>query len=178
MEKMDTLNYYLKLPYKFEIEPITQEEGGGYVARLSQFGSLGVVGDGETIEEAITNLNSIKEVVFKRLIEKGSEIPKPEHDISKYSGRILTRIPKELHAKLIEDARINSVSLNQHINYLLSSRIDLPLRDILKAIETKIETCVSEIPEKFYDKSSLLLKKLAGVDCDRNSQADGFKDAA
>ena len=169
---MKTLDYYLELPYKIEIKPLTDDEGGGYSAILPQFGSMGIVGDGETIVEAIEDLETIKKVVFERLLSKGQIIPEPEDDISQYSGKILTRIPKSLHARLIKEARENGSSLNQYIVYLLSSRIDLPLREALQAIEEKIETCVSELPEKMYDKSTLFRGR-------RNpSPADGFQSAA
>ncbi|MDR1116641.1 MAG: type II toxin-antitoxin system HicB family antitoxin [Oscillospiraceae bacterium] len=37
-----------------------------------------------------------------------------------YNGRILLRIPKELHAELIESAKEQGVSLNQYCLYRLS----------------------------------------------------------
>ncbi len=37
-----------------------------------------------------------------------------------YSGRILVRVPKSLHKRLIERAKVEGVSLNQYILYLLS----------------------------------------------------------
>ena len=37
-----------------------------------------------------------------------------------YSGRLLLRIPKELHRQLVEDAKENGVSLNQYALYKLA----------------------------------------------------------
>ena len=37
-----------------------------------------------------------------------------------YSGRLLLRIPKELHKQLVEDAKENGVSLNQYALYKLA----------------------------------------------------------
>ena len=37
-----------------------------------------------------------------------------------YSGRLLLRIPKELHKQLVEAARENGVSLNQYALYKLA----------------------------------------------------------
>lgn len=155
MKNEKTTEYYLQLPYKIEIEPISEEEGGGFTARLSQFGLMGIVGDGETIEEAIDSLNNIKRIAFKRLIDKNVYIPEPEADLKNYSGKFPLRMPKELHAQLTIDARENGVSLNQYLNYLLSSRSNIGLKEILTSIENKIEACVSEIPELIYDKSKL-----------------------
>ncbi len=172
MGEMKDLKYYLELPYRIEIKPLTQDEGGGYSAILPQFGSMGIVGDGETIIEAIDDLEKIKKIVFERLLQNGETIPEPENDISQYSGKILTRMPKELHARLIKEAIENGASLNQYIIYLLSSRIDLPLREALRSIEKKIETCVNELPEKMYDKSTIFRGNT------KHSFADGFDSAA
>ncbi len=174
MEKLKNIEYYLGLPYKFEIEPISDDDGGGYTARLSQFGSMGIIGDGETVQEAIENLEVAKKIVFERLLQRGVNIPEPEHDIAHYSGKILARLPKELHAKLIENARLNSVSLNQYIIYLLSYRVEIPLRKMMQTIEEKIEACVSELPEKIYDKSRINVQKTLA----KSSYPDGYKSAA
>jgi predicted HicB family RNase H-like nuclease len=37
-----------------------------------------------------------------------------------YSGRILARVPRSLHQKLVESARAEGVSLNQYILYKLA----------------------------------------------------------
>ena len=39
----------------------------------------------------------------------------------KYSGRILLRMPKSLHEKLVIEAKQEGVSLNQYMLYKLSS---------------------------------------------------------
>lgn len=41
--------------------------------------------------------------------------------VKRASGRISIRVPKQLHADLINAAEENGVSLNQYISYLLSS---------------------------------------------------------
>lgn len=76
---------------------------------------------GNTKEEALANLKDIKDGWIYAKLCDNEEIPKPESiDIEKYSGRILLRLPKELHMRLAEKARINNTSLNQQILYLIS----------------------------------------------------------
>ncbi|MCK5543163.1 MAG: toxin-antitoxin system HicB family antitoxin [Desulfobacterales bacterium] len=152
MKKEKNINYYLSLPYKIEIEQIPSEDGGGYTARLPQFGAMGIVGDGETIPEAIDSLNNIKTYIFEMLIKERAKIPEPESDISKYSGKLLLRIPKELHARITTDARTNGTSINQYVTYLLSSSSYTAYNDILNTIETKIETCIQNISHTIYTK--------------------------
>jgi len=74
------LEYYLNLPYKIEIEPIPEDEGGGFVTRLSDFGKFGIIGDGETINEALQNLKKAKKTRFKKWLKEGLSIP----ELSKY----------------------------------------------------------------------------------------------
>lgn len=116
------LNYYMSLPYKIEIFPIPESEGGGYMARLPQFGRLGIVGDGASKAEALADLEENQRDRFEQYLEEGLTIPEPEPDPDRqnYSGRFVLRIPKFLHRELAESARQNSVSLNQYVCTLLA----------------------------------------------------------
>ena len=114
------LNYFLALPYKIEIIPIPEDEGGGYLARLPQFGTLGIVGDGETKEEALADLEENQKDRFQQYIEEGLEIPEPDVDAEEYSGKFVARIPKFLHRELTQAAQKNGVSLNQYVCTLLA----------------------------------------------------------
>jgi len=57
------LDYYLSLRYPVEIIPIPEEEGGGYMARMPQFGDA-IIGDGDTPEEALADLEEFKKKGF------------------------------------------------------------------------------------------------------------------
>lgn len=115
------LNYYMNLPYKIEIEPIQANEGGGFCARILQFG-MSIVADGETAHEAFENLKDFQKIQFKKYLSEGLEIPEPDTGMEAYSGRILARIPKYLHRDLVIAAKKNGVSLNQYIVSLLAMR--------------------------------------------------------
>ncbi len=120
------LKYYLNLPYKIEIEQIPEEDGGGFAARLPELGKYALVGDGETIEEALNSLNEIKEIMFREWLEEGVSIPEPERDraIDEFSGKFVIRIPKYLHYNLSMQAQKNGVSLNQFITSLLAECLE------------------------------------------------------
>lgn len=123
MEK--NLDYYLNLPYVTELLPIPISLGGGFTARLPQVGRNAIVGDGETIDEAINNLEQIKRLRFSEYLEKRVKIPEPGPEKEDYSGRFVVRIPKKLHRKISEAAQENQCSLNQFITYLLSENFVL-----------------------------------------------------
>jgi hypothetical protein len=52
----------------------------------------------------------------------GNPIPEPSQPAldSIYSGKILVRMPRSLHAQLAQGAKTEAVSLNQHIVFLLT----------------------------------------------------------
>jgi len=72
------LEYYLNLPYKIVIESIPEKDGGGFVACLPELGKHAIVGDGDTIEEALQSMNKIKEILLKEWLEDGVLIPEPK----------------------------------------------------------------------------------------------------
>lgn len=123
------LSYYLGLSYKVEIEPVPENLGGGYTAQIPELGKFSFVGDGDTPQEALLELERVKEDRFRYYLDNGLEIPEPRRDSSEYSGRFVVRIPKDLHRELTEAAQINNSSLNQFVNYLLSSRLSLKGQD-------------------------------------------------
>ncbi len=114
------LDYYLNLRYPVEIVPIPEEEGGGYMARIPQFGDA-LIGDGDTPQEALSNLEELKKEIFCDLLEAGESIPEPEKE--EYSGKFVVRLPKYLHKALAEEAKKNGISLNQFVSTLLAQAL-------------------------------------------------------
>ena len=121
MEK--TLDYYMSLDYPVEIRRIDESLGGGYVATIPSLGAQAFVGDGETPQEAYENLQAAKKEIFAEYLQVGVAIPEPvvEPAYEDYSGKLMLRLPRELHAKLAVAAKRNETSLNQFIVYALSS---------------------------------------------------------
>ncbi len=118
------LDYYLALNYPVEILKIPDNEGGGYMATIPQLGRNAFVGDGNSIYEAISNLEEVKRDLFVDFLKEGIAIPEPKfEDEEEYSGRFILRIPKDLHRHLSSKAEENGTSLNQYISSLLSRYI-------------------------------------------------------
>jgi antitoxin HicB len=117
---MKDIDYYMSLPYRIEIQPISQDKGGGYDASIPRLGKRSVCGYGETIEEALDDLLEVKRERLTSYLEEGLIIPEPDKDEDNYSGKFLIRIPKSLHRELAERAKQNEVSLNQFITSILS----------------------------------------------------------
>ncbi|GAK54128.1 toxin-antitoxin system, antitoxin component, HicB family [Candidatus Moduliflexus flocculans] len=73
MEK--NLDFYLNISYPIEIEKIAPDEGGGILASIPMLGKHAFLGDGETIEEALANLEEIKTYLFQKYLNQGIPIP-------------------------------------------------------------------------------------------------------
>lgn len=116
------LKYYSNLNYPIEIKKLTTEEGGGYIASIPMLGRNVFVADGTSPDEAIRNLESVKAEWFKTYIERGTTIPEPlSEDQVNFSGKFLLRVPKQLHRILSHRAKQNELSLNQYVQFLLTS---------------------------------------------------------
>ncbi|MCD6521292.1 type II toxin-antitoxin system HicB family antitoxin [Candidatus Calescamantes bacterium] len=115
-KREELINYYLSLPYTVKI---MEEETGGFHVEIEEL--PGCMSYGDTLEEAYKNIKDAQKLWIKTALENGKEIPLPRIK-EEYSGRILIRIPKSLHKKLVKEARKEGISLNQYILYLLSER--------------------------------------------------------
>ena len=118
-----TLDYYLTLDYPVETRRIDTSLGGGYVASIPTLGSQAFVGDGETPQEAYENLQAAKKEIFAEYLQEGVAIPEPvdQMEYEDYSGKLVLRMPRQLHARLAAAAKRNDTSLNQFIVYALGA---------------------------------------------------------
>lgn len=112
---MRTLEEYMKLPYKLEIIPDTEESG--FIASYPELS--GCITCGETLAEVVVNAEDAKKEWITAAIEDGIEIAEPEAAES-YSGQFKLRLPKTLHKTLAEDSKKEGVSMNQYCVYLLA----------------------------------------------------------
>ncbi len=147
MNKADkTIEYYMALPYRMEIVKIPDGKGGGFMACLPQFGRMAAVGDGESIEEALRNLEDSKRSLFETYIAEGVEIPDPDTFQEDFSGKFVVRIPKYLHKDLAQRAKNNHVSLNAFVTALLSSALyEDKTSSALQGIKTQLSMLRSDV---------------------------------
>ena len=114
---MKEVKDYLDLPYNYIIQPINDESGHYYYAKILELD--GCQSTGNTFEEAYENLKEAMEGGISAKIEDGFEVPLPI-GYDDFSGKFLIRIPKSLHYKLTVEAKKEGVSLNQYTLYKLS----------------------------------------------------------
>jgi len=131
-DKRKLLEYYMSLPYTIKL--VREEDG--YFVEIEEL--KGCMSGGDTIEEAIKNIEEAKEAWLETAIEKGIDVPLPE-SMREYSGRFVVRVPRSLHKKLVELAKEEGVSLNQLVVHLLSERLTV------KHLENKIYGVLEEM---------------------------------
>ena len=112
---MRTIDEYMRLPYKMEITPDTEE--GGFVVSYPEL--PGCISIGDTVEEAYANAMDAKLAWLEAAIDNNTVIAEP-FNADDYSGQIKLRIPKSLHKSLAEHSKQEGISMNQYCLYLLS----------------------------------------------------------
>ena len=110
---------FMAIPkYPFEIRPLNEEEGGGY---LITFPDLpGCMSDGATIEEAVANGADAEAAWLQAAQKWGDPIPKPGEG---QSGKFVQRLPKSLHARLAARAKQEGVSMNTLVTAVLAEAL-------------------------------------------------------
>lgn len=117
---MKTLEEYMKMPYKLEIIPDTEEDG--YVASYPEL--PGCITCSSTISDAINNAEDAKQQWLLAAIEDNVDIIEPKIDTS-VSYQFGINIPRSLLKSLEEDSRKEGVTLNQYCLYLLSKNSEI-----------------------------------------------------
>lgn len=100
---------------RFEIRPLTEEEGGGYLIEFPEF--PGCIADGETPEAAIREGRDALDSYLRTLVKLGRPV-KPAREA--YGGQWRQRVPKSLHAALARRAEHEGVSLNMLVTTMLA----------------------------------------------------------
>jgi antitoxin HicB len=108
----------LKILPRFEIRPLSEEEGGGYLVEFPDF--PGCVADGETPERAVKEGRDALTSYILTLKELGRAIPETGEV---YGGQWRQRVPKSLHAALARRAEREGVSLNMLVTTMLAEGI-------------------------------------------------------
>lgn len=114
---MKTVEEYMTLPYNYIVQPIKDESGEYFYARILEL--EGCQTTGETFEEAYENLKDAMKGWIETKLENGFDVPLPV-GYENFSGKFIVRIPKSLHYKLSIEAEQEGVSLNQYALYKLS----------------------------------------------------------
>jgi len=138
------LEDYLEARYQMRFEM----NEGGYGVWHPDFGKFTLYAWDENLDKAIKELDGMREFFIKMQFQQGNELPFPEEP-KPYSGNFVLRIPKDLHARLAQEAKENNVSLNAYIQHLLSERHrETSAEQTLKEIQSQINAHIATLREK------------------------------
>ncbi len=130
-------DYYLSLSYPIEIIPLKPEEGGGFSACIPLLGRYACTGDGETVQEAVDNLNIIKANLIDSMLAKDLDIPEPVEQKAAIKAFQL-RMPVELYRQIVDSAYSSGISINRFIlDVLLSRQRNIDLDQAINSIRAE-----------------------------------------
>ena len=79
---MKDIDYYLSLNYEIILRRMTSGEAGTpkrwFMAQICLVD--GLIAEGETPQEALDNLESVKRMAFELMLKQGKAIPEPEFE--------------------------------------------------------------------------------------------------
>lgn len=111
------LNYFLSLPYTFEI---LREDEQTWFARVLEL--PGCMTEGDSPEDAMAMIQDALVAWLETALETGFPIPEPR-PAGEYSGKFNVRIPRSLHRDLAATAEREGVSLNQFVSTELARAV-------------------------------------------------------
>lgn len=99
---------------------VVADEDGVYIASVPEL--EGCFADGDSVEEALANLEQVLREWLELAVQEQEAIPEPRRQSSEtYSGRFSVRVPRSLHRALSERAVSEGSSLNQLVAVLLAA---------------------------------------------------------
>lgn len=114
------LDHFLGLNYPYTVEEYEEDGKRFFSLSIPDLPGCGAIG--ETIEEALKNLEEAKKAWIEVCLEEGLPIPEPESE-KEFSGKFLLRIPPRLHMKLKKLAEKDGMSLNKYISSILKEKL-------------------------------------------------------
>ena len=130
-----TLEEYLTLDYPFDVKV---DPAGGYVALFPDL--PGCFTEADTLEELPAMVAEARALWIETAYAQGIEIPLPSVP-DECSGKILLRVPKSMHRRLLDQAAREGVSLNHYASTLLArGDAQSAVEKQLIGIDHKLET--------------------------------------
>jgi antitoxin HicB len=138
---MKTPRNYLQQPYARIVIPV---ETSGFHAEILEF--PGCFAQGETVEEAYTNLENAAESWIEVTLAQGHEVPEPSSTLT-FSGRIALRLPKSIHRQAARMAERDETSLNTYLVSAVAAKVGVEdfSSVLVQRIEQRLATTISDL---------------------------------
>lgn len=109
-----------KTKHPYDVKVFWSQEDGEWIAAAPEL--PGCSASGKTKELAVKELETAMDLWLESRQENGWTIPKPIAT-REIKGKILIRLPKDLHRELLEQAAEQGVSLNQYCLWRLAGAL-------------------------------------------------------
>ena len=119
----DAIRHYLNLPYRIALTRDGLDQERPWRAAVEEL--AGCEARGTTAADAAGRIPAALADWVANAHAAGREVPEPR-GARDYSGKLLLRMSKTLHAELAQAAERDDVSLNAYINLLLATAINPP----------------------------------------------------
>lgn len=114
------LEHYLSLNYEILLRRLERHGAFYFEARIAELDPLTFYGTGDTVDEAISDLEEVKREMFSYYIENGLPIATPAKvEQGLPSGKFVVRTSPRTHHNLVKNAKLNNQSLNAYVNAIL-----------------------------------------------------------
>lgn len=123
----------MSLRYPITVQELEPGSGVKYFVCIPQLGSAAVNGIGDTLDEAMECLNSVKRDIFESFIENNVTIPEPEDDEDLNTHSMTIKIPTELMHYLFKSVVLSKI----HIGDLISSVLRKHIRSEVELIKER-----------------------------------------
>jgi antitoxin HicB len=120
IQKSKTVEDYLKLPYTIEIFRDETDGNAGWVARVIEL--PGCITQGDTIGDLAEMIEDAMRTWIETALADGDPVPEPRQ-LTDYSGKFVTRVPRSLHQELVHAAGREGVSLNAYVMMALTKAV-------------------------------------------------------
>ncbi|AHH19521.1 HicB family protein [Nocardia nova SH22a] len=112
-------------PTHYAYRVIWSAEDDEFVGLCAEFPSLSWLSENQT--EAFLGIQRVVRDVVRDMVAEGEQIPRPLSERS-YSGKFMTRVSPDLHARLAREAAEQHVSLNRLVTERLSTPLSAPAK--------------------------------------------------
>lgn len=140
MEK--TLEYYMELDYPVELSKIKPEEGGGFFVSVPLL--PGCMSDGDTLEEAYSNIVEAKKEWFSSMIERKMEIPEPVEKEQNSTVYAMQMLQKEMAGEAEKNGLNSEEDINDMVKEIRSGGLNSPNSVVKESFTTAADPFYSD----------------------------------
>jgi predicted RNase H-like HicB family nuclease len=145
---------------RYPIELFFSEEDDGYIAIARDLPGCSAFGKSQV--DAINEIQHAIQAWQQAADAAHNPIPEPSQHIEEPlpSGRLLLRIPRSLHAALIECAKKEAASLNQHLVSVLSFSVSTNILRETHKLSVAVQSYILPVGVGLVDIASAAYKKI------------------